>query len=78
MGLKRLISVLAVFCVISKVLSREKCPPVVGYMWSFGEYCSVCPVMVFSYKCQNIPTFYIFRLHRLDVTSQVRFFKSKI
>ena len=25
-------------------LPQGKCPPVVEYMWSFGEYCRVCSV----------------------------------
>ena len=44
MDLRIITSAMAVYCVISKVLSEEKCPPVVEYMWSFGEYCSVCSV----------------------------------
>ena len=52
MDLKLLISAMVVFCVISKVLSEAKCSPVVEYMWSFGEYCSVCSVMGLSQgKC---------------------------
>ena len=52
MDLKLLISSMVVFCVISKVLSEAKCSPVVEYMWSFGEYCSVYSVMGLSQeKC---------------------------
>ena len=42
MDVKLLVSSLAVLCVVSKVVSQGICPPVVEYMWSFGEYCPVC------------------------------------
>ena len=45
--LKLLASSLAVQCLVSKVVCQETCPPVVEYMWSFGEYCPVCPVTLF-------------------------------
>ena len=35
---------LAVLCVISRVLSQGKCPPLVEYMYSFGKYYPVCTV----------------------------------
>ena len=47
MDLKLLASSLAVLCVVSRVVCQETCPPVVEYMWSFGEYCPLCPVTGF-------------------------------
>ena len=44
MDLKLLASFLVVLCVVSKVVCQETCPPVVESMWSFGEYCPLCPV----------------------------------
>ena len=41
MDLKLLASSLAVLCVVSKVVCQGTCPPMVEYMWSFGEYCPV-------------------------------------
>ena len=38
MGLKRLVCSLAFLCGIGKVLSEEECPPLVEYIYSFGEY----------------------------------------
>ena len=37
MDLKLLASSLAVLCVVYKVVCQGTCPPVVEYMWSFGE-----------------------------------------
>ena len=47
MDLKLLASSLAVLCVASKVVCQETCPPVVEYMWSFGECYPVCRVKRF-------------------------------
>ena len=38
---------LALLCVISKVLSQGKCPPLVEYMYSFGKFCPVSYCHVF-------------------------------
>ena len=47
MDLKIVASSLALLCVISKVACQKTCPHLVEYMWSFGEYCPVCPVTRF-------------------------------
>ena len=41
MDLQLIVCSLVVLCVISTVLSQEKCPPLVEYMYSFGQYCHV-------------------------------------
>ena len=45
-----LVCSLAVLCVISRVLSQGKCPPLVEYMYSFGKYYPVCTTGVIIYQ----------------------------
>ena len=47
MDLKLVVFSLAVLCVVpAKVLSQNTCPPLAEYMYSFGEYCPVCAVII--------------------------------
>ena len=50
MDCQLLVCSLVVLCVISRVLSRGKCPPLAQYMYSYGEYCAVLSWNVFSFS----------------------------